>query len=80
VDVSGHLSSSNDCGGGPLWPFVDGGWALIASVCRSSSRNRKKHQNRTERNRKQPDHRLRLPRFAVGSVAGCLNLKNFKKP
>jgi hypothetical protein len=30
VDVSGHLSSSNDCGGGPLWPFVDGGWALIA--------------------------------------------------
>ena len=45
---------------------------VLASVCRSGCRDRKKNRNRTKRNREQPDHRSRLPRLGALSVAGCL--------
>jgi hypothetical protein len=57
--------------------------SVYSSVCRFSCMDRKNDRNRTERNRKRPDQRLRLPHFQIGWVAGCLTQrisKNHHKP
>ena len=50
------------------------------SVRRSSSLDWKKDQNRTEPNCKRPDHRLRLHKFWIFSVASCDVCRKIEKP
>ena len=56
------------------------GLIIQASVCRSSLLDWKKDRNRTEPNCKRPDHRLRLHKFWIFSVASCNICRKFKKP
>ena len=65
-------SGSLQCSLGPAWDKV--------SVHRSSSLDWKKDRNRTEPNRKRPDHRLRLPKFWIFSVASCDVYRKIEKP
>ena len=51
-----------------------------ASVCRSSSLDWKKNQNRTEPNCKRPDHWLQLPWLWKFPVASCLVCWNLERP
>ena len=50
------------------------------SVRRSSSLDWKKDRNRTEPNCKRPDHRLRLHKFWIFSVASCDVCQEIEKP
>ena len=50
------------------------------SVRRSSSLDWKKDRNRTEPNRKRPDHQLQLHKFWIFSVASCDVCQKIEKP